>query len=357
MISIRDLREQLSDEMIKDILAQYDVSPVTETEDYIIFPTCCHNLKGGSPKLFYYKNTRLFYCFTECNETFDIFTLLRKMHKLRGEVITLKQAIQLCSLNATDVKEKTFIDYNNLEDIKYLQTLNNISNCEVENFKEYDKNILRQYPFDYIGLMPWIKEGISVEALQKFNIKFDEKNNAILIPNFDISGKLIGLRERFLNEQDIKKGKYRPLYRNGVLYNHPTGKTFYGIFENHKNIEKKKLAIIFEGEKSVLLYSSIYGNDNNIALATLGQNITRNHINLLLKMKVKNIILAYDTDYEDKDEYYEVMKKYISKAKILAPYFNISILMDKDFILPYKSSPIDGGKEIFEKLLADRMVI
>ena len=139
MISIRDLREQLSDEMIKDILAQYDVSPVTETEDYIIFPTCCHNLKGGSPKLFYYKNTRLFYCFTECNETFDIFTLLRKMHKLRGEVITLKQAIQLCSLNAQDVKEKTFVDYNNLEDIKYLQSLNNITMEQWNSMSQTDR--------------------------------------------------------------------------------------------------------------------------------------------------------------------------------------------------------------------------
>ena len=50
-------------------------------------------------------------------------------------------------------------------------------------------------------------------------------------------------------KKDIKKGKYRPVYYNGTLYNHPTGRTFYGIFENHKNIERKKTVVIFEGKR------------------------------------------------------------------------------------------------------------
>jgi hypothetical protein len=31
--------------------------------------------------------------------------------------------------------------------------------------------------------------------------------------------------------------------------------------------------------------------------------------------------------------------------------------MDYDFDLPYKSSPIDGGKDIFEKMLKNRRII
>ena len=155
----------------------------------------------------------------------------------------------------------------------------------------------------------------------------------------------------------MAKGKYRPLFDNGVLYNHPTGRTFYGIYENHKAIERKKIAVIFEGEKSVLMYGTIYGVENNVALATLGQNITRDHIQYLLKMGVRNVILAYDTDYEDYKQLREVEQKYIDKANILAPYFNVSILMDYDFSLDYKSSPIDGGKDIFEKMLKDRRIV
>ena len=299
-MDFKELREQLTDEMVKSILIQFNVEPVLETAQEIIFPTCCHNLEGGSPKLYYYKNTKLFHCYTECSETFDIFTLLQKMYKLRGEEISLRQAVSLCDLDASGIKAEDK-GYSCVEDIKYMQGLNNIYVPDVDNldFKTYDKNILRKFSFDYMGLMSWIQEGISIESLQKFNIKYDSYRDAIVIPNFDYEGKLIGIRERFLKPQDVAKGKYRPLYDNGVLYNHPTGRTFYGIYENHKAIERKKIAVIFEGEKSVLLYGTIYGLENNIALATLGQNITKDHIQYLLKMKVSNVILAYDSDYED----------------------------------------------------------
>ena len=357
-MNFKDLREELTDESIKNILSQFNVEPVYEDESSITFPTCCHNLEGGSPKLVYYKNTKLFHCYTECSTSFDIFTLLQKMYLLRGKEITLKQAIAICDLDSSHLTvENESLSCN--DDIRHMQKLNNTYTYKVEdiNFKVYDKKILKQYTFEYHGLMPWIEEGIGIEALQRFNIKYDIMNNAIIIPNFDYNGSLIGIRARYFNEEDIKKGKYRPIYNNGVLYSHPTGRTFYGIFENHKNIERKHTCVIFEGEKSVLLYNTIYGNENGIALATLGQNITKDHIQYLLKMKVKNVILAYDTDYEDYNQLMEVEQKYLAKAKILEPYFNISYLIDYDFDLPYKSSPIDGGKEIFEKLLKNRRIV
>ena len=280
------------------------------------------------------------------------------MYRLRGEEITLKQAVAICDLDASDIKV-TDKGYNVLDDIRYMQGLNNIYIPDVDNldFKTYDTNVLKQFSFDYMGLMPWIEEGIGIETLQKFNIKWDSYRQAIVIPNFDYDGKLIGIRERHFKPEELAKGKYRPLYDRGTLYNHPTGRTFYGIYENHKNIERKHIAIIFEGEKSVLLYGTIYGNNNNVALATLGQNITKDHIQYLLKMKVTHVILAYDSDYEDYKQLKEVEKKYIEKAKILAPYFNVSYLMDYDFELPYKSSPIDGGREIFEKILKNRRIV
>ena len=355
-ISFKDLRQELTDEMLKDILLQFDVEPYEETSDYIIFPTCCHNLTGGSPKLYYYKDSKLFHCFTECNDTFDIFTLLQRMYKLRGQDITLREAVSVCDLNVDEPLSAEAYD-NSAEDIRYMQTLNHRGPITPLTFKTYDAKVLNNYSFDYIGLMPWIQEGISIEALQKFNIRYDKKHDAIIIPNFNYSGDLIGLRARFFREEDIAKGKYRPVYDNGILYNHPTGITFYGIYENKEAISRKHIAVIFEGEKSVLHYGSIYGANNNIALATLGQNITRNHIQALLMLKVSDVILAYDTDYEDYKQLAVVEQKYIEKARILAPYFNVSILMDYDFLLPYKSSPIDGGRDNFEKILKNRRII
>jgi len=359
MVDFKALREELTDESIKNILLQYNVEPVAEDDKHIIFPTCCHEHEPGetpSPKLWYYKDTKLFHCFTKCDDTFDIFTLLQKMHKIRGNPITVFEAASICGLDSTEAPQATPVDKENLEEIRFMQSMNNaiVVNPDKLTFKTYDKSVLRSFHFDYIGLSPWLEEGIGVEALQKFNIGYDKQRDAIIIPNFDIHGNLIGVRARFFKPEDIKKGKYRPLYWNHTLYNHPTGRTFYGIYENHKAIERKKMAVIFEGEKSVLKYGTIYGNDQNIALATLGQNITSDHIAFLRQMGVRTVILAYDTDYEDYKQQKEVEKKYREKASILSPYFNMSYLIDYDFLLPYKSSPIDGGKEIFETILSDR---
>lgn len=356
-MTFKELREQLTDEMIKDILGQFNVEKVDETSDFIIFPTCCHNLENGSPKLYYYKDSKLFRCYVE-SATFDIFTLLQKMYILRGQEITLRQAVEICNLDSGEMPTVAK-GYNVNEELKYLQELNNTYIPDVDNLdiKTYDPSILNQFSFDYAGLMPWLKEGISIEALQKFNIKYDTKKDAIIIPNFDYKGNLIGVRARYFKPEDVQKGKYRPIYWDGITYSHPTGRTFYGIYENHETIERKRVAVIFEGEKSVLLYNSIYGSDNNVSLATLGQNITKDHIQYLLKMNVRSVILAYDTDYEDYSQLAEVEEKYVQKAKLLSPYFNVSILMDYDFLLPYKSSPIDGGKDIFEKILKNRRII
>lgn len=357
MLNFRELREQLTDEQIKEILLQFDVEKTYEDENKIIFPTCCHNLSGGSPKLYYYKNTKLFRCFTECQDVFDIFSLLQKMYRLRGKEISLYQIVtQVCSLDPNNCSESVKVDPRNLAAIRDMQLINDmaVENVEELTFKTYDKSILRTFPFDYVGLIPWLEEGIGVETLQKFNIKYDQKKDAIIIPNFNINGELIGIRERFFRPEDIKRGKYRPMFFNKVLYNHPTGRTFYGIYENQEAIKRKRLAIIFEGEKSVLKYGTIYGNDNNVSLATLGQNITHDHIQYLRKLNVRTVILAYDSDYEDYDELQKVEKIYREKAAILCPYFNVYYLMDYGFILPYKSSPIDGGKEAFEAILADR---
>lgn len=360
MYNFKELRQQLVDEQIKDILLQYNVEPTRENENEIVFPTCCHNLEGGSPKLHYYKDSKLFHCFTECASTFDIFTLLQKMNRLRGREISLKQAVAICGLDSEGISAEEF-QASCFDEIRYMQGLNDIYIPRIEDlkFKVYDTRILRDFSFDYIGLMPWIQEGIGIEALQKFNIRYDKFKDAIIIPNFDYNGNLIGVRARYMRPEDAAFGKYRPVYdpKTETVYSHPTGRTFYGIFENKSAIERKKTVVIFEGEKSVLHYDTIYGSSENISLASLGQNITKDHIQYLQKMGVRHVILAYDTDYEDYKELADVEQKYIEKGKILSPYFNVSILMDYEFDLDYKSSPIDGGKEIFEKIVRNRRII
>lgn len=346
--TLRELREELSDELIKDILSQFNVEPRLETENYIVFPTCCHNLEGGSPKLYYYKNTKLFKCYTECNEMFDIFHLLIKMYHLRGKEITLHDAVRIC--NCDDTQD---IDYSRseVEDYKYMLELSGTVTADVlPELKHYDSSILNRYSFDLNGFKPWLEEGISIEQIQKFGIKYDPIQNCIVIPNYDINGNLIGVRGRFLDAD--APAKYAPLWFGNQCLSYPTSRCFYGLRENKDAILKKHTVVIVEGEKSVLKYGGFY--KDNIALATLGKNISASHIAILLKLNVKRVILSYDADYETEKELEDKKVEYKKIANILTPYFETSILMDYDLQLNYKDSPLDNTKEYFEKLIKQR---
>lgn len=352
--TLRELREEMSEETIKTILEQFNVLPFDETDAFIIFPTCCHNLEGGSPKLYYYKNTHLFHCYTECSETFDIFHLLVKMMKLRGKDITLHNAVQLC-----DLDDGENIDYNQseLEDYRYMLRLERaVTADQLPPIPVYDKSVLDKYVFNRTGLSPWYNEGISYEAMRKFNILYSPIDNAIVIPNYDFDGQLVGVRGRFLDEEVAQKyGKYRPLYDGDVCLRHPTGRSLYGLYQNKAAIMKKHTVIIVEGEKSVLHYEDYY--KDNICVATLGKNITSSQISLLQKCGVRRVVLAYDADYETEEQLREKREEYTKLANILTRYFQVSILLDWDLKLDYKSSPLEGGKDYFEKLVAERLVL
>ena len=57
---------ELQDKDVINLLLSLGADRYKETADAIIFPTICHNVDAAeaSMKLYYYKNTKLFYCYT-----------------------------------------------------------------------------------------------------------------------------------------------------------------------------------------------------------------------------------------------------------------------------------------------------
>jgi len=350
MSRIKDLRMKLTAEEIKNVLAKFGVFSVEENDNEIIFPTACHNETGGSHKLYYYKNEKIFNCFTECVGMFDIFDLLIRMKKLKGDYLNLTQAIAM-----TGVEDNDDVDPDVLEDLEYLRRLskaNELVNMEDDNHLEIlDNQILNTFKYDKAKLQIWIDEGIEEPALNRFNIKYDTYLNAIVIPNLDHDGNLIGVRGRFLGEN--ARAKYMPLRHKGKILSHPTGKFLYGFYENKEVIRKKGIVVLFEGEKSVLKMETMYPG-NNIALSTSGQKITMDQLNALLKLNINEVVLAYDKDYTNAEERAEVVAKYEKIASVLKTYFDVSIIVDTENQLKYKDSPIDQGKEVFQDLMRYR---
>lgn len=351
-VNFKQIKEELSSDDIIHILNKFDVKCIKDTDNYCIFPTVCHNLNSGSPKLYYYKDTHMFKCYTECEGIFDIFNLIIKMQKLRGNNISIYEAAKLCGINTYSIREDGKTNVQN--DINYLYNLLKIQH-KYTQLPQLDNNILNRYIFDKDVLQIWVKEGISFETMKKYNILYDPIQNCIIIPNFDINNNLISIRGRFLSEN--AEAKYKPIIYGNKILNHPSSMNLYGLNITKNAIKKHKKVIIFEAEKSVMMMDTCYGEDN-YSVAILGKNISLYQIKLLLQLGVSEVIIAFDRDYINYTTMDRVRKEYNAIARSLKTYFNVCYLMDLDCkLLHYKNSPIDEGKNKLEELLKNRIYV
>ena len=80
---LENIKNDLTLDQIYQLLIDLGGEPQIINSSYIISRTICHNPPGqGSFKLYYYDNTKLFRCYTECNDAFDIFQLILKVKHL-----------------------------------------------------------------------------------------------------------------------------------------------------------------------------------------------------------------------------------------------------------------------------------
>ena len=85
-----EIKQKLTIEQIESLVAELGGEP-QNNGDILICRTICHG--GGSHKLYYYSNIQLFRCYTECNDTFDIFELVCKVKAQYGEEMSLFQSV------------------------------------------------------------------------------------------------------------------------------------------------------------------------------------------------------------------------------------------------------------------------
>ena len=143
------------------------------------------------------------------------------------------------------------------------------------------------------------------------------------------------------------------------MYNHPLGFNLYNLNYSKDNIKLLQKAIVFEGEKSPLLYASYFGEENDISVACCGSSLISYQVHLLLSLGVKEIIIAMDKQFQEigDDEWIRLTNKLKSIHNKYGAYVQISYLFDKGKILDYKDSPIDKGPEIFMQLFKERIML
>ena len=359
------IREALTSENIFDLVQEFGGDPSRESFGFLS-ATICHNPPGeGSRKLYYYENTGLFKCFTGCDEYFDPFQLVIKVAKIQWDKdFDLNDAVRWVAQKfgfSGDHEDRP--EDEQLEDWKYLANYERIQDIAVKDnsiiLKEYDNEILSRFNYE-VKIGPWLQEGISQEALEQAKIGFYPGADQITIPHFDKDDRFIGLRGRTVcAEEGELYGKYRPMRVNKVLYNHPLGMNLYNFNCSKDNIRIIKKAIIFEGEKSTLLYKSYFGLDNDISVACCGSSISAYQIQLLLEAGAEEIIIAFDRQFQEiGDEEFKHLKNNLMRLHGKYKNFTtISFIFDKNKLTGYKSSPIDCGPEIFIQLFKERIIL
>ena len=131
-------------------------------------------------------------------------------------------------------------------------------------------------------------------------------------------------------------------------------------FNNSKdNIGIMKKAIIFEGEKSCLLYQSYFGLENDISVACCGSSVSAYQIQLLLDAGAEEIVIAFDRQFQDiGDEEFKHLKTNLIRLRGKYKNFaTISFVFDKNKITGYKDSPIDCGPQTFLQLFRERIIL
>jgi len=362
-----ELMELMTTEDVIQILKDLgsDIPRQDKNNDNVLqFSTVCHG--GDSHKLYYYLDSKFFTCYTSCG-SMSLYDVIMSANN-----ITFPDAFAyVCKFKdvTTFKKMKKGLQKKEVDndDLDFLRLHLYKKEKQLVKLPSYNNYILNM--FDNYLPLSWYKEGINDEVAGIFQVKFYMNQFKGIIPHLDINGNLVGIRGRNFVQYQVNSGKkYMPVTIQGLTYRYPIHFNLYGIFQNQENIRKIKKAILFESEKSVMLYGSYFGQENNYALALCGTSLSIHQRDLLISLEIEDITIALDKQYkietmDDKNnveahkEYINYIKTLLKFTKMLSPYFNLYVILCWNDDISYKDSPIDCGKETFKKLYAERYLL
>ena len=78
----KSIIDNLSTEKLKELLIRLGVKEIIEKDVYLLTNTICHNEDSNeaSMKLYYYKNSKMFMCYSNC-QAMSIFKFLKHYYE------------------------------------------------------------------------------------------------------------------------------------------------------------------------------------------------------------------------------------------------------------------------------------
>lgn len=187
-------------------------------------------------------------------------------------------------------------------------------------------------------LQVWVDEGISVDSLDKFQVRYDSFSDRLVYPIRNIAGKIVNVGGRTLD----KEWKEKNLRKYTYFFGWGTMDAIYGLSENMEDILKKREIILFEGCKSVLL-ADTWGIHN--AGAILTSHLNPHQMKMLAKLGCR-VVFALDKEVRIREDH---------NVQKLKDYVEVEYIWDREDLLDEKDAPVDKGKAVFLKLYENRL--
>lgn len=313
---------------------------------------------GQLPSRFNSQNSRAVQ--TKLND--GLTSYIRNRNDFKGDLFDLISYIQFDArgedlhktfFNSVDFVKKTLgINGDSLESMKpkvdYASPLKRLKKlANRKNIIKPNPPIPEYYLDDYDRLYPqsWINEGISFETMEHFGIRADSISNRIVIPYRNRRGQLVGTKGRLFD--DSEQSDFNPKYKYIDILN--ASQELFNFHEAKDLIKKEKRVFIFEGEKSVMKMWQA-GVLNCVAMAS--SDFSETQLSLVHSCGSNvDLIFCYDND-KTTEEIKEVIDK-ISAIPMRNNDHDYYAIYDTNELLPPKSSPIDGGIEIFNQLFEE----
>jgi DNA primase len=200
-----------------------------------------------------------------------------------------------------------------------------------------DESVLNDY-FYYGRALPyqkWIDEGISYDTQMMYGIGFDIETRRVTIPLRNRFGQLVGLKGRIMRDEDDHR-KYMYILRCQNRYE------WFNFHYAHPYILMDKKVFIFEAEKSPMIAFDM-GIFNTVGIGA--SEISDEQVQIIKQLGLDiEIVLCYDKGISLDD---------IQAGMELFEGRTVYAIYDKDDLLDGKDSPVDEGKEKWDKLVAD----
>ena len=191
----------------------------------------------------------------------------------------------------------------------------------------------------------FLKDGISLEAQEFFDLRYDHENSAILIPIWSLSGDLIGLKARSNDDNSELR------YWAEIPYSKSL--TIYGYHQNYPSIAQKKICIVVEAEKSVM---QAYSFGCMVVVAVSGHNISSTQAKYIKALMCEKVIIAFDEGLSEEELQAEAKKLQVNNRIIDTKVGYVFDRNNEILKKGSKDSPTDNGQKAFSQLIKHHVV-